>query len=425
MTDRRSFIRNGSAGLLALFLPQTRADWDDSCKFKGPDTDRSERSWKQIRREFPLQKDPVFMNNGTMGPSPKPVIDAFHDAVMYTNVSAKYGGGEKEAVSALSTLLHCDEEELALTHNVTEGINTAVWGIPLKAGDEVILTDQEHVGNGLPWVYRAKKDRLQIKAISLGKTAEETLDLLKAAVGPKTKVIAVPHIPCTNGQVLPIKDICTFAREKGIYSLIDGAHGTGMMQLNLHDMGCDVYASCCHKWLLAPKGTGYVYVRKEFQETLETLYVGGHTGLKWSVHKDHPFVADEFTHGAHKYYYGTQSRALYMGIEAAVKYHLSIGPERIEARIRELNQYLYSGLQDFGDRIEFMTPEEAISRCGVVSFRFPGKDNAELKKALGKSGFIVRYVPESDLNCMRVSTHIYNSEDEIDTLLSTLKRLAS
>lgn len=425
MTDRRSFIRNGSAGLLALFLPQAGAEWDDSTWFAGPDKDRSDHSWKRIRKDFPLRKDPVFMNNGTMGPSPQPVIDALQEAVMFTNSRGKYGGGEKQAVSALSTLLHCDESELALTHNVTEGINTAVWGIPLSSGDEVILTDQEHVGNGLPWVYRAKKDGLKIKTVALGKTAAKTLDNIKKAVGPKTKVIAVPHIPCTNGQVLPIKEICAFARQKGIYSLIDGAHGTGMMKLDLRDMGCDVYASCCHKWLLAPKGTGYIYVRKEFQDTLETLYVGGHTGLKWSVHKDHPFVADEFTHGAHKYYYGTQSRALYMGIEAAVKYTLSIGQDRIEKRIRELNDHLYSALRGFNDQIEFMTPEESASRCGVVSFRFPGHDNAEIKKALGKSGFIVRYVPESDLNCLRVSTHIYNSKGEIDELLSTLKKLTS
>jgi len=425
MTNRRSFIRNGSAGLLALFLPQVRADWNDFSIPEQAKPDRTGLTWKKIRKEFPLGTDPIFMNNGTMGPSPSTVISAVTESMFYTNSKGKYGGGEKVAVSALSELLHCNVNELALTHNVTEGINTAVWGIPLSKGDEIILTDQEHVGNGLPWIYRARKDDLKIKVVSLGNTAQETLDIIEKSISKATKVIAVPHIPCTNGQVLPIQEICDLARSKGIYSLIDGAHGTGMMELDLDAMGCDVYASCCHKWLLGPKGTGYIYVRKSFQDVMETMFVGGHSGLDWNVHKEEPFLADEFTVGAHRYYYGTQSRALYMGIKAAVDFHQSIGIKRIETRIRELNEYLYQELKQFGSSLEYLTPEESKSRLGVVSFRFPNEDNRAIYKQIGKNGYTVRYVPESDLDCLRVSTHIYNSTDEIDGLLELISKITS
>lgn len=377
------------------------------------------RSWDEMRDLFPLSRERAYLNNGTMGPSPQPVIDAYVKSIEHTNVSGVYGGGKPEALEALSRFLNCDKEELAITHNVTEGINIAAWGVDLKPGDEIILSKEEHVGNGLPWLHRAKADGLVVRTIALGATADETLQNIRSAISPKTRVIAVPHIPCTNGQVLPIREICALARARNILSFVDGAHGTGMMPLDLHDMGCDVYASCCHKWLLGPKGTGYLYVRKEYQDELRALFVGGYSGLDWHVHEAVPFIDDNYTVGAHRYYYGTQSAAQYFGIQAAVEFQEAVGKERIRDRIAELNEHLFQGLRSLGTTVEILTPEERISRLGVVAFRIRNKDNNAIKSALHED-YEIRFVAESNLNSLRVSTHIYNSMSELDGFLKAL-----
>ena len=156
----------------------------------------------------------------------------------------------------------------------------------LRKGDEVILTDQEHVGNALPWLNRQRLEGIVIRSFHPEDTAEKVLAQVKKLINPKTKVIAIPHIPCTTGQVYPIKEICEIARNAGVMTLIDGAHGAGMLNLNLKDLGCDIYSSCCHKWLLGPKGTGFMYVRKDLIENSSALFVGGHSDTGWTLNTE-------------------------------------------------------------------------------------------------------------------------------------------
>jgi len=421
MHNRRTFLLKGGAGLLGLFIPEVLSAGHPLPET--PKIDLAGKSWKEIRSHFDLSQDVTFLNNGTMGPSPRMVVERIKQSLDHTNARAVYGGGKKLAKSSLAEFLQVDVKEIALTHNVTEGINISAWGLPLKKGDEIILTDQEHVGNGLPWLHRAKTDKLKVKILRLKPTASETLDALKSLIGPKTKVVAVPHITCTTGQVLPVKEICSLAKKKGVISVIDGAHGTGMIPLNLKDIGCDIYASCCHKWLLGPKGTGYLYVSEPCQDKLMALFVGGYSGLKWSVHKEETYVSAEYTTFAHKYHYGTQDAAPYFGIGTAVDFNTSIGKDRIFKRIKSLNQYLLDGVVELKHSVEILTPQEDESRGGVLSFRFAGINSSNLKKELDKKGIVVRHVAESDLDALRVSTHLYNFEEEIDNLLYELKRL--
>ena len=226
-----------------------------------------EAYWSNVRQLFPLTRERIYLNNGTLGPSPYPVIEAVRQGMMKSDEYGDYGGYE-DCINSIAAFTGSDKNEIALTHNVTEGINIACWGVPLKRRDEVIITDQEHVGNALPWLNRQKLHGIVLKTFTPAPTAAETLERIAALITKKTRVIAVPHIPCTQGQILPVKEICTLAREKGIYSCIDGAHGPGMLPLNLHDMGCDTYASCGHKWMLGPKGTGFLYVRAGFGAVL-------------------------------------------------------------------------------------------------------------------------------------------------------------
>jgi len=377
--------------------------------------------WKKIRKAFPISKKLCYLNNGTMGPSPMSVIKAIESKTMEVNTNLKYHANDEEAKTSLAKLLGTQAEEIALTHNVTEGINIATWAFDLRKGDEVILTDQEHVGNALPWLNRQRLEGIVIRSFHPEDTAEKVLAQVKKLINPKTKVIAIPHIPCTTGQVYPIKEICEIARNAGVMTLIDGAHGAGMLNLNLKDLGCDIYSSCCHKWLLGPKGTGFMYVRKDLIENSSALFVGGHSDTGWTLNTEEQSIKG-FQLNAHRYHYGTQNYANFYGINEAVNFNQSIGTERIANRIVELNNYLFKQLKTLGKDVQILTPEESRSRAGIATIKLLTIDNSKFISKMRNDNIILRYLPESGHNAIRISTHIYNDFSEIDRLIFEINK---
>ncbi|GAA4468082.1 aminotransferase class V-fold PLP-dependent enzyme [Nemorincola caseinilytica] len=377
--------------------------------------------WRDIRLMFPLSKDLTYLNNGTFGPSPYPVIEAVKEGMMESDMRAQYGNWEP-VITKIAKFVGANDDEIALTHNVTEGINIGCWGIPLQKGDEVIITTHEHMGNAMPWMTRQKQHGIVIRTYTPALTAAETLERINALITKKTRAIATPHIPCTQGQILPIKEICTLARDKGIFSIIDGAHGPGMIALDLHDMGCDTYASCCHKWMLGPKGTGFLYVRKGFQETLRphNIGAGGDNG-KWDLLTS-PVTTSDYVDSAHRYFAGTQSNGLYAGVGAAIDLINSMGADNIYRRIKYLGKYTQDSLLALGDRMELLTPTEERSRSGVNGFRIKGMEYNKIFSKCMENKIRIRAVTEHGLNALRISTHIYNNKQEVDLLMDTIKK---
>jgi selenocysteine lyase/cysteine desulfurase len=420
--SRRNFLRSASA-LAALSLGDVAsfaATQQVSSNGKAIAED-DETYWRTVRQLFPLTRDWTYLNNGTFGPSPYPVIDAMRAAQMDADMNGNYGSYDATPPK-LAKFVGADEKEIALTHNVTEGINIACWGVPLQKGDEVILTTHEHVGNCAPWMNRQKLHGIVIKKYTPAATADETLNRINALITRRTRAIATPHIPCTQGQVLPVKEICKLARDKGLFSLIDGAHGPGMIPLDLHDMGCDTYASCSHKWMLGPKGTGFLYVRKEFQDTVQSFYSGGGTGDdKWDIMTD-PVTLGGYALSAHRYFGGTQANGLYTGVNAAVDFIETIGIQNIHNRIKYLGKYMQDSLLALGDKVELLTPTEERSRCAVNGFRIKGGDYHKFYDKCAENKVRIRSVQECGLNSLRVSTHIYNNKDEVDQLVDLVRK---
>ena len=372
--NRRNFIRSATA-LAALSLSEVNNIAIAQQIKTGGKTikEDDEAYWHNVRQLFPLTKDWTYLNNGTFGPSPYPVIEAVKNGMMENDHTGNYGSWDGTAAK-LAKFTGANDDEIALTHNVSDGINIGCWGIPLQKGDEVILTTHEHVGNAFPWMNRQKLHGIVIKTYTPAPTASETLNRISALINKKTKAIATPHIPCTQGQVLPIKEICQLAKDKGLFSIIDGAHGAGMIPLDLHDMGCDTYATCSHKWMLGPKGTGFLYVRKEFQDTLQAFWMGGGTESgKWDMMTT-PVSPGGYAASAHRYYGGTQSNGLYAGVSAAIDFIETIGMENIHNRIKSLGKYTQDRLMEIGDKVELITPTEERSRCAVTGFKLKTVD---------------------------------------------------
>jgi selenocysteine lyase/cysteine desulfurase len=416
--SRRNFLQKSllAAGSLAFAGYGTKAA-PALDPYPGGD---DERYWEKVRAQFPLSSKKVFLNNGTIGVSPYSVIDSIYNDILDCDTFGTHGAGEHEAISALASFLGAKEEEITLTHNVTEGINIVCWGLPLVAGDEVIITDQEHVGHAGPWLNRWKLSGIKLVIVSLGKTAEETLHHIGKAITPKTKLISIPHIPCTIGQVLPVKEICSLARQRNILTFLDGAHPPGMLIINMQDIGCDFYAGCCHKWMLGPKGTGFLYVAEDKREILQAYYGGAGVDTGWDL-QSNPLFFKGYADNGHRYFYGTQNSSLYYGIARAVAFQNEIGREVIQHRITALAGYLQDQLIHLHQDIDMLTPTESISRAAQVSFRIDERDMQKFQTQCQQKNIIIRYVPENNVKCIRVSTHVYNTYAELDLFLSEVE----
>ncbi len=416
MLNRRHFLQTLPLGLVAgpalSALGQTQPD--------GHLADEDETFWRQVRDQFPLTRDRVYFNNGTNGPSPHSVVKAQQERMDALERMGEYGDTHA-ARTALARFLRVPEKEICLTHNTSEGINLMAWGLPLRRGDEVILTDHEHAGNALPWLNRAKLSGIKLKIISPAATAAETLDRINGAIARRTRVIAVPHITCTTGQVLPVKEITRLGHDKGLFVCLDGAHGPGSTLLDLHDIGCDCYAACCHKWLLGPKGTGFLYVREAMLDTLQVQHLGTYGDTGWDLHARPP-VLNGYVPTAHRYDYGTQNAATYAGVPAAVEFFEKIGLEKIVHRARGLAERLQNGLLALPDRVEMLTPGEAASRSTMIGFRLRHLGFRAFNDSAIRQGFRLRIVPEGGLNSIRVSTHCYNQPEEVDRLLALVAK---
>jgi selenocysteine lyase/cysteine desulfurase len=412
MSTRSGFIKQSIATIAGLSLAKF------SLAEPNPDTTVVELA--NAERLFMLDKDVVFLNNGTMGPSPKPVVDALMEGLAEVTHKAQYGRRKQEAIDSLASYLGVSNETIGITHSTTESINMMAMGLSLKAGDEVILTEHEHVGNAAPWLYRAMNDKLIIKTFKLANTAEQTIANLRKVVTGKTKVLALPHITCTTGHRLPIKEICTWATKKNITTCIDGAHGAGMLNLNLSDLGCDFYAGCCHKWLLAAQGTAYLYVAAKASAKIKQRFLGA-DGMKDFDTKNgtgHLVMRPVSGKG---FMLGTQSGALLNSITAAVQLHQNFGKLEVEKKVLELSDYFYERLADLGKLIAILSPTERASRSAMISFRLQSSETKKLQESLHAQGIITRFVAESGLDCIRVSTHIYNSKAHVDQLIVAMQ----
>lgn len=416
--NRKEFITK--MGIAAVGLPSVLK----STPMVGQQyTQEQLNDWNWIAGQFKVLKEHIYMNNGTMGITPVPVLNALHTAFDKLATTGRYPTDYDTLKKSLASLLNIDYTTLAITKNVTEGINIACWGNSLKEGDEVLMTTHEHVGGCTAWLYRARTEGVKIATFDLGNTAEETLDNLKAKLTAKTRIIAVPHIPCTIGQVLPVKEICTLARQRGIISIIDGAHPLGMLKVDIQDMGCDYYAGCLHKWLLAPIGMGFIYIRPDRLDQTRIYNIGAY-GVDHFDMSAVPPTMDNLVPTSQRYSTGSFSGPLYDASNTSIDWYKSIGVEKIEDRVKSLGLYTQEALRKFRNEIEVITPREDISRGAITAFGFKKHSAQKFISFLAeqKSPFTLRHVHEGRRDLVRISTHYYNQPAHIDRLMDYVVR---
>lgn len=422
-TSRRGFIRTFAGGalgsmMLYAFPEEARAKYIIAHNQSIPVDD--EEFWEIVRAQFPLQRDPLYLNTGTMGPSPYVVIDAVRAEMEAVDRMGRYGGWD-EVRPKIATFINAASEEISITHNVTEGINIVASGLPLKRGDEVLLTNHEHAGNAIPWLARARRDGIIVKAVPVAPTSAEMLNRLNDAITGRTRVIAVPHITCTVGQVLPGKEISRLGHDKGLWVMLDAAHTPGLMPLDVKELECDFLATCGHKWMMGPKGTGFLYIRHQALETIEPIWVGGGVDTGWDVGTG----ALAYRKDAHRFDFASQSAALYVGLGTAIDFLYHVGMHNVFSRGRALAALLRGELAKLGGKVEILTPAEEASHASIVGFRLKNYSFDKLQPLLlEKFRIATRMVPENGVNCNRVSTHIYNNAAEVYRLMDAIRTVA-
>jgi len=420
MVDRRGFLSSfaglaGTAGALSLarewpaLFEQEAPKLPDSALY-GSD---EEAYWGELRKQFLIPRDEVYLNNGTVGSSPMPVLKAIFDGYNETEKMAQSNPEDypiwgyaawNEFRDPVAAFVGCNRDEFALLRNATEANSYIANGLDMKPGEEVLMTDQEHPGGEHPWNLKAKRYGIVVKKVTLPKpvpNAAAVLNLFSDAITPRTRVIFFSHIPTVTGVVLPAKELCALARSKGILSAVDGAHVPGMMRLNLHELGCDMYSSSPHKWLQAPKGSGFLFVRDEVIDRLwNTIATEG-----WN---DTKIRAERFQR------IGSSNVPALWGLRAAVQLANEIGMERIEKRHRQMGDYILKEMVKRGAE-SWTSPDPAL-RCAIAAVNVPPIQIMELENWLWKEKKIrIRGGAPSKI---RLSTPYYLLRRDVDRFLA-------
>jgi isopenicillin-N epimerase len=413
MTPRRSFLASLAVPLL------TRAQ----SKSAAPALPHADDAayWSKIRDQFLLAKDKVFFNNGTIGAMPRVVFERTveHLRKMATDVADwDYKPGEEWIAgygpmtsirTKTAALLHADASEIALTENVTAAMSYLAAGISIEPGSEILISDQEHPGGQSPWLNAAKRHGATVQMIRIPKPPagpDEVMQVFLNALNARTRVVAISHMITGAGTILPVKEMCAEARSRGIFTILDGAQCFGHIALDLHEIGCDAYTGCFHKWMLAPAGTGFLYLRKDRAAGVWSTIASSH----WNDHADDGYRLTQR---------GTGSLSLLEGCEAALDFHNSIGPERVYARIRQLGEHLREGLRQIPG-VRIYTASAPNMAAGITVYSVPGVTGQQLQDEMWKRG---RLRPRANGPGVRHCTHIFNSPQEIDKALGVVRAL--
>jgi isopenicillin-N epimerase len=373
-----------------------------------------EAYWSFVRQQFLIADDRIYLNNGTLGPSPRVVVDAVAEHARRVAATFPPGVAWEDLKGAVSDLVGGDPEGFVFPRNTTEAMSFVANGLDLGPGDEVVSTDHEHIGGLEPWrlVTTRRDARLTIARLPVPASgAGALLEAVWGTVTPATKVVSVSHMTFTTGTVLPIEELATRCRARDIVLAVDGAHPPGMLELDLRALGGDFYASSPHKWLLAPQGTGLLYLSEAWRARLwPTLASGG-----W----------DDLGLGAHRFnHMGTMDESRPAGLLASVAFMSAIGMSRVEQRVRWLRQRLESGLRAI-EGVSVVTPADESLKGAMVSFSVSGVESAQLQAHLSRTANVrTRVIGEYGYGWMRLSTHVYNTPDEIRHVLDLVEVVA-
>jgi selenocysteine lyase/cysteine desulfurase len=427
MANRRNFVKQiglmaGAFSANSLFNQAHAADFEHINLLKqdvsATDLAMDEDYWSIIQQSYTTSPALINLNNGGVSPSPRIVQDAVERFNKMTNEGPSYymwrilDQGREPLRDKLAQLAGADPEEIAVNRNATEALNTVIFGLNLKAGDEIIGTKQDYPNMINAWRQRAQRDGIVYNQISFQfpiENDEEIVAGFEKAITPKTKIIHITHIINWIGQILPVKKITDMAKKHGIETIVDGAHSFGLLDYNIPDLGCDYYGTSLHKFLSAPIGSGMLWIKKE------------------KIEKIWPLVCNDKPNGTDIRKFetlGTRSFPIEQGIGEAVNFQNGIGSKRKEERIRYLKNYWATRVQNIA-KVKIHTSFKDEYACAICGVSVDGMTPGELDSALFSNYKIhtVGIVWEN-ISCVRITPHVYTRIQELDKLVMAIDTIA-
>jgi isopenicillin-N epimerase len=411
--DRRGFFQlaGGSIALAAFqddAIPRARAASDAVSGRSAEEVARDEDYWTEIRNAFTVDRNIINFNNGYCSPAPRPVQDAMRRYLEYSDMGPYHtmiAGLEKQVEMVrvkLAQTAGCDPEEMAITRNSSESLENAQYGVDLKAGDEVLTTNQDYPRMLTTFRQRERREGIVLKTISFPVPPPSMDDLyqrFERAVTPKTKLILVCHITNRTGQIFPVRRICDMAHSRGIPVIVDGAHAFSHFPYKLSDLNCDYYGVSLHKWACAPIGTGFLYVRKSrIAETWPLMAASDNQ--KNDIRKFEEI--------------GTHPAANHDAITQALVFTENIGIERKSARLRYLRNRWAHRLKE-NPKCKTLHSEDPAQSCGIGFLAFNGLDPAKIHDALwSKYNILTAMVGSEEYSGLRVTPHVYSTVRDVD-----------
>lgn len=428
MFNRRTFLKHSALATAGLSIfdfmkPAAAAEFEHHLKRVLPlepaIAAQDEDFWNFIREQYTVSPNVTNLNNGGVSPQPKPVQDAHIRFYQYCNEAPSYymwrilDQGREPLRAKLAELAGCSPEELAINRNTTEGLNTIIFGLNLKAGDEVVLTKYDYPNMMNAWKQREKRDGIKLVWIDLELPMESDEAFLKkyeAAITPKTKLVHITHMINWTGQVQPARKIADLAHSKGCEVLVDASHSFVHVDHKISDLNCDYYATSLHKWLCAPFGTGFMYIKKEKIKDVWAL-----------LSAIEPDGADIRKFES----LGTRSFAAEMAIGNALDFHYLLGAKRKEERLRYLKNYWCEKALKV-PKFKLYTSLKPEYSCAIATFGIEGWKPADIDTKLFELKKIhCTTVNHENVHGVRITPHVYTSLRDLDRLVEAITAIAA
>lgn len=370
----------------------------------------------QVRSQIPATRESAYFLTGGIGPSPSSVITRVKELLDLQNrgpgdprIVPQIAQVEEDCRVLIAATFGAREEEVTLTHNTTEGLNIVIWSIDWRSGDEILISNHEHPALLMPAYNLHERFGVVYRRAPLD-IGEDVIGSVLDQLSPRTRLVAMSHVSRRNGRVLPAQELAQELRKRNVRLLLDGAQAAGNIPLHFHELGCDYYSFCGHKWLLGPKGTGGLLIRKEILEKTSVSWTGAHS--QESIEDDGQY---EWYPNGRRFEFGTRALAVFGGFAEALRWFEDLGWDRIHRRTAELSRETATWIQD-SKLFQLVSPMTSESRSGVVTLRLPdgflGMDFYE--RLAEKDGIVV--APLEHPRDIRVCVHFFNTWEEIEKL---------
>lgn len=417
--NKREFIRTlGGASLSVMFSPRVLERY---AAMPYQELAQDERFWAMIRTKYRLTPDYINLENGYYSMQSEPVLDAFVSHVRGINVRAsRYMRTAQQpdklrVRTRLAAMAGCSPDELIITRNTTESLDTVIAGFDWKPGDEAVMAAQDYGAMLDMFRLQARRRGMTNRVVSLPvdpRTDAEIVQLYANAITPDTRLLMVCHLVNITGHILPVRAICDMAHARGVEVMVDGAHAFAQLAFAIPDLGCDYYGASLHKWLGTPLGAGILYVRRD------------RIGKLWPIYGDEGIPDDDIRKLNHT---GTHPVHTDLAIENAIDFHESIGIARKEARLRHLQRYWTTRVRGLPN-VVMNTPGDPRRSCAIANVGVATMKPGELARTLFERYRVWTVAIDNasaGVHGVRVTPHVYTSTAELDTLVKALKELAA